>query len=211
VKPETIAFDPLDASVVYVAGSFYDTIVGCRELPNPCGSFRSDDGRSWSCIHLGDFLAPDPFQPSRVYALAGGDLHVSADRGGSWSLLAADVQLTLLVPDSRRPGTLWGVGVSGVSRSDDGGRTWTPARAGIPPRARVTALTLDPVDPDVLYAATLQRGVFKTADGGVTWARLGTGLEGLTVRFLALDPRSRNTLYTGTDEAGVLKIQQSGN
>jgi photosystem II stability/assembly factor-like uncharacterized protein len=210
MKPKMFAFDPLDASAVYVTGSFYDNIPGCGQLPNPCGSFRSDDGRLWGCIDFGNFLAPDPFQPSRVYALEGGDLHVSADRGASWSLLAANVQLTLLVPDSRRPGTLWGGGASRVSRSDDGGRTWTPARTGIPPRAQVNALVLDPVDPEVLYASTLQHGVFKTVDGGATWARLGTGLEGLTVRFLALDPRSRGTLYTGTDEAGVLKIQQSG-
>lgn len=74
----------------------------------------------------------------------------------------------------------------------------------------MTALVLDPVDPEILYAATLQQGVFKTADGGATWAPLGTGLEGLTPRFLVIDPRSRDTLYAGTDEAGVLKIRQAG-
>ena len=57
---------------------------------------------------------------------------------------------------------------------------------------------------------TLQRGVFKSADGGLTWAPLGTGLAGINVRFLVIDPRDRNTLYAGTDEAGVMKIRQSG-
>lgn len=209
LQPETLAVDPLDSSVIYAAGEFFAT--PCGEQPDACDSFRSDDsGQHWTCIHLGDFLAPDPLQPARVYALAVDDLYASADRGSSWTLLARGVGLSLLVPDPQRPGTLWGGGASGLSRSDDGGRTWATAGEGIPPSAWVTALTLDPVDRDVLYAATFQDGVFKSSDGGATWAPLGTGLEGLTVRFLVIDPRSRNTLYVGTGEAGVLKLRQSG-
>jgi photosystem II stability/assembly factor-like uncharacterized protein len=208
LQPRTIAVDPLDSSVIYAAGDFFDT--PCGEQPNACDSFRGDDaGQHWTCIHLGEFLAPDPLQPSRVYALASDDLYVSADRGGSWTLLAAGVKLSLLVPDPQRPGTLWGGGASGLSRSDDGGRTWRPAEDGIPANTQITALTLDPVDREVLYAATLRRGVFKSSDGGLTWAPLGTGLEGLTVRFLVIDPRSRNTLYVSSNEAGVLKLRQS--
>jgi photosystem II stability/assembly factor-like uncharacterized protein len=208
--PETIAVDPLDSSVVYVAGTSTET--DCAQKPGACDNFRSDDaGQHWTCIPIeADLLAPDPLQPSRVYALSGEDLYVSADRGGSWSVLDVGVNLRFLVPDPQRPGTLWGTGHAGLSRSDDGGRTWTLSGEGIPQFTLLTTLALDPVDPAVLYAGTLQRGVFKSSDGGKTWAPLGSGLAGINVRFLVIDPRSRDTLYAGTDEAGVMKLRQSG-
>jgi photosystem II stability/assembly factor-like uncharacterized protein len=207
--PGSIAVDPLDSSVVYVAGDYSDT--GCGLFPGACASFRSDDsGQTWTCIRVGQVLAPDPLQASRVYALSGLTVDVSEDRGASWSLLASDLNFLVLVPDPLRPGTLWAGGPEGVFRSDDGGRTWSHSDSGIPDNAQVTSVVLDPVDKDVLYAGTLHNGVFKSADGGLNWGELGTGLQGLGVRFLVLDPRTRTTLYAGTDAAGVMKIRQSG-
>lgn len=216
--PHRIAVDPLSSSVIYTTGGFSDT--GCEDGPNACAMFRSDDsGQSWTCIRNGlpegEILAPDPFQPSRVYTLVNrgldDDVYVSPDRGSSWSLLAAGVDLRFLVPDPHRPGTLWGgEGKSILLRSDDGGHTWTPAADGIPRSTLLLALAFDPTDPDVLYAGTVQQGVFKSSDGGLTWAPLGTGLKGFNVRFLVVDPQHPETLYAGTDEAGVLKLQQPG-
>jgi photosystem II stability/assembly factor-like uncharacterized protein len=207
--PRSIAVDPLDSSVVYVAGTPGSAL--CDSPPSSCTSYRSDDaGQHWTCTQIGQFLAPDPLQPSRVYALAGLNVEVSTDRGGSWSLLTPGVNFYVLVPDPQRPGTIWAGGPDGPFRSDDSGHTWNLADEGVPQSAQVTVVVLDPVDKDILYVATLQNGVFRSADGGLTWDALGTGLEGLTVRFLALDPRTRTTLYAGTDEAGVMKIRQSG-
>lgn len=216
--PHWIAVDPLNSSVIYTTGGFSDT--GCEDGPNACAMFRSDDsGQSWTCIRNGlpegEVLAPDPFQESRVYALVNrgldDDVYVSPDRGGSWSLLAAGVDIRLLFPDPHRPGTLWGGGGKSILlRSDDGGRTWTPTADGIPRSTLLLTLAFDPTDPDVLYAGTAQRGVFKSGDGGLTWAPLGAGLEGISVHFLVVDPQHPGTLYAGTDEAGVLKLQQPG-
>jgi photosystem II stability/assembly factor-like uncharacterized protein len=207
--PQSIAVDPLDSSVVYVGGDFADS--GCAHLPAACASFRSDDsGQSWTCIQIGRFLAPDPLQASRVYALEGFSVNVSEDRGASWSLLASGFNFSVLVPDPQRPGTLWAGGPDGLFRSDDGGRVWSLAGTGVLSSAQVTAVVLDPVDKDILYAATLRNGVFKSADGGATWDALGTGLAGINVRFLVIDPRDRTTLYAGTDDAGVMKLRQSG-
>jgi len=218
--PQVIAVDPSSPSRIYVTGIFFDP--ECGDRPDFCATFRSDDaGQGWTCIRKrvpgADFLAPDPVQDSRVYALVQGsapladDVYVSADRGGSWSLLASGINIFFLVPDPARPGTIWGGGGRpGLLRSDDGGKTWAPWGTGIPQFTDLTTLALDSVDPDVLYVGTLQRGVFKSSDGGATWAPLGTGLEGLDIRHLAIDPRDRGTVYAGTDEAGVLKLRQPG-
>ena len=54
--------------------------------------------------------------------------------------------------------------------------------------------------------------MFKSVDAGASWTPLGTGLgAAIRVKFLVLDPRSRNTLYVGTAGAGVMKLRQSAN
>jgi photosystem II stability/assembly factor-like uncharacterized protein len=215
-EPLAIAVDPRDSSVVYTAGDPAEA--GCVSIPDLCGLFRSDDaGAHWSCIGggaLGKFaslVVPDPVQAGAVYAVTvGGDVYRSADRGGSWSLLSAQLGITVLAADPHVTGRLWARGRAGVERSDDGGVTWTPDGAGLPTDDPVVALALDPVEPNVAYAATTRNGVFRTADAGATWTSVGPGLGGLHVGFLVLDPRSRATLYAGTRERGVWKLQQSG-
>lgn len=65
---------------------------------------------------------------------------------------------------------------AGVFRSEDGGRTWSAANDALTASAFVNALAVDPRDPNVVYAATADRGLLKTGDGGQTWQVLGSGL-----------------------------------
>jgi photosystem II stability/assembly factor-like uncharacterized protein len=65
----------------------------------------------------------------------------------------------------------------GVGLSRDGGRTWAPAR-GLPAGA-VTHVLVDPKSPvgsRTVYACIFGRGVFKSTDGGETWAERNDGL-----------------------------------
>lgn len=66
----------------------------------------------------------------------------------------------------------------GVGISRDGGRTWAPAR-GLPLGA-VTHVLVDPASPAgrrTVYACVFGRGVYKSADGGVTWSARNEGLR----------------------------------
>ena len=85
-------------------------------------------------------------------------------------------------------------------RSDDGGATWRPV--GLPPEAG--AVYVDPVDHDVLYAAS-GIGMHKSAEGGGTWALVlpqrPPGAEGwspYSIRQLAISPADRNRIYLET-------------
>jgi hypothetical protein len=60
----------------------------------------------------------------------------------------------------------------------------------------VNALVLDPDRPNILYLATSGYGVFKSSDGGTTWAAFNDGLTFLDVRSLAL-VRSRPEAHGG--------------
>ena len=61
----------------------------------------------------------------------------------------------------------------------------------------------------VIYAAT-SSGVFKTTDGGASWTPANTGLSGIPVFSLAIDPKTPTTVYAGTFGTGVFKSTDAG-
>ncbi|MBW3535340.1 MAG: glycosyl hydrolase, partial [Gemmatimonadetes bacterium] len=84
-------------------------------------------------------------------------------------------------------GHLWGPNPErGVYRTTDGGETWEQVLA-VDEDTGAVDLAMDPANPKVLYAAMYQRrrsafgfngggpgsGLFKTVDGGRTWAQAG--------------------------------------
>lgn len=90
-------------------------------------------------------------------------------------------------------GHAWGyTGDRGLFKTVDGGKTWTKLLGGLPNDGKTGAidLVMDPKDPNVLYVSFWQRlrqpwrfdsggpngGIFKTTDGGATWAKLANGL-----------------------------------
>ena len=156
-----------------------------------------------SFLHV---YALDPFT-SAVYSLSGGNLYRSTDRGDTWTLIHAGLGATTsLAASPVTPGTLWALRPGQAGRSTDDGRTWKLYRArGLNTTDRFR-LVPDPVDPLRLYAAS--HDVFRSDDGGHTWARVGPGLEGLFVTDLVVDPVHPRILYAGTAGRGVLRIEQ---
>ena len=73
----------------------------------------------------------------------------------------------------------------------------------------ITAVAIDPQTPTTLYAATTDRGVFKSVDAGTTW-RL-TGLIGIRVTSLAIDVANPGSVYAGTRGNGVFRFTSAGN
>jgi len=100
-----------------------------------------------------------------------------------------------------RQSSSWG---SGVYKSMDAGATWT--HAGLEKTASIGRVIAHPTDVNVAYVAAVgnlwkanaERGVFKTTDGGRTWAKVlyVDSLTGAT--DLVMDPRDPNVLYAAT-------------
>jgi photosystem II stability/assembly factor-like uncharacterized protein len=76
----------------------------------------------------------------------------------------------------------------------------------------VQKLTIDPSSPSTLYVGTLVTGVFKTTDGGVTWASINSGFPDteMSVGALVIDPSNPATVYAGTTGFGVFKTTDGG-
>jgi photosystem II stability/assembly factor-like uncharacterized protein len=66
---------------------------------------------------------------------------------------------------------------------------------------RVADLVGDPVDANKFYVGAASGGVWKTTDGGLTFAPIFDGHGSLSIGALAVDPRDSNILYVGTGEA----------
>lgn len=78
----------------------------------------------------------------------------------------------------------------------DGASRWT--RGGPVSGGSVTALVIDPLNPDTLYAVGGKGGVFKSTDGGAHWQAVNTGFGANTqVQVLAIDPLNPGTIYAG--------------
>jgi photosystem II stability/assembly factor-like uncharacterized protein len=130
----------------------------------------------------------------------GTGVYKSTDGGKSWSgaMLPNSQHIGRIVIDPRDPnvvyvaslGPLWASGGErGVYKTTDGGKTWLNTKE-ISKYTGFVDLVMDPSNPDVLYAAALERerreygflpagpegGIFKTTDAGKTWTQLKQGL-----------------------------------
>ena len=103
-------------------------------------------------------------------------------------------------------GHLWGPNPErGLYRTTDGGRSWTRPLA-VDENTGVSDVVIDPLQPDIMYAATYQRrrqpygfvsggpgsGLWKSMDGGTTWRRLASGLPTNTVGRIGLSIYRKN-------------------
>ena len=86
--------------------------------------------------------------------------------------------------------------------------SWTflgPGNVG----GRTRVLLIDPKNPDVMYAAAVSGGIWKTVNGGARWDATGDLLANLAVNSLVMDPADSSTLYAGTGE-GYFREEQRG-
>jgi len=61
-------------------------------------------------------------------------------------------------------------------------------------------------NPQIVYAGTWEEGVFKSTDGGGTWAAVNAGLTTMQVLALGIDPSNPQIIYAGTYCGGVYPI-----
>jgi PKD repeat protein len=109
------------------------------------------------------------------------------NHGSSLSYIAFDplttttVYVASVAPDFTKT-HLW--------KSTNGGTTWTAidgGASGFPNGIPVNSIQPDPTNGQYLYAGT-HLGVYRSTDGGATWARFGTGLPLVNVTDLYIAP-----------------------
>ncbi len=114
----------------------------------------------------------------------------------------------------------------GVWRSDNAGRTWDPIFDG-QPVASIGAIAVAPSSPDVLYVGSGEadmrsdisygNGMYKSADGGKTWTRIGLE-DSRQIGRILVDPKDPNLVYVAAlghaygpnAERGVFRSRDGG-
>jgi photosystem II stability/assembly factor-like uncharacterized protein len=156
-------------------------------------------------------LAADPRDPRHIYlGTSDGVLYRSEDSGGHWKRLSPGFprrgqSLDEISVDARGVVLVgyWEVRGSGggVARSTDGGNTFTILK-GIEGES-VRALAIAPASPQIVAVGTLT-GVFRSIDGGQTWARITPPDHADLRNFesVTFDPQDPNTMYVGTWHLG---------
>ena len=95
----------------------------------------------------------------------------------------------------------------GIYKSVDAGKTWT--HLGLRDGQQIPALTVDPTNPNRLFAAVLghpyganaERGVFRSTDGGATWQKVLYVDENTGGSGVEIDPSNPDIVYASLWEA----------
>ncbi len=154
--------------------------------------------------------------PHTVFAAtASGGLWRTVNNGVTWEPLfdneavssIGDVEIVQSNPEviwvgtgeaNNRQSSSWG---NGVYKSTDGGKTW--ANVGLKDTHHIGRIVIDQKNPDTVYVAAQghlwgankERGLYKTTDGGKTWANVKFINEDTGFTDIAMDPSDSNTLY----------------
>jgi hypothetical protein len=231
-----LAIDPSTPATLYAGttrnGVFKSTDAGAHWTAVNNGLF---DARSGTIPALTSLII-DSHTTTTLYAGTVDRVFKSSDSGATWALSAAGMPdtagTTALVQDPSAPATLYaGTAFDGIFKTTNGGASWTANNRGISGVIQpdgittvfgiVTSVVIDPSQPGTIYVALDGReanapaGVFKSTDGGGTWAALNTGLPGPNIReiaTLAIDPKG--TLFAGRTELEsdvfVAKVKPDG-
>jgi photosystem II stability/assembly factor-like uncharacterized protein len=168
-----------------------------------------------------DDLAVLESNPAVFYVgTATGGLWKTVNHGTTWTVLFDDLEDVVSIGDiainpnnaetvwvgsgenNNRQSGSWG---NGVYKSIDGGRTWK--HMGLTNSKHIARIIVDPIDHDVVYVAALgslwgpggDRGLYKTTDGGLTWAKTSLPVDEHTgVTELVMDPSDNKVLYAAS-------------
>src|SRR5215510_1107136 len=163
-------------------------------------------------------VAGIPDKANIYYAgAAGGGVWVTQDGGLSWKPIfekqaTASIGAIALAPSN--PNLIWvGTGESnlrndvitgrGVYFSPDAGTTWN--FMGLKDAGQISNIVIDPRDPNIVFVGVLghawgpsvERGIFRTTDGGKNWQKVLYVDETTGVSSLIMDPNNPMVLFAG--------------
>ena len=190
-------------------------------------------------------IAVHPDKRSTWYVAAGsGGLWKTTNAGITWQPVFDEqpsYSIGTVTVDPNNPDVVWvgtGENVSGrhvgwgdgVYRSRDGGRSWL--RVGLEASQHIGKILVDPRDGDVVFVAAEgplwssggQRGLYKSSNGGDTWAAVLEIDENTGVTDVEFDPSNPEVLYAaayqrrrhiwsllgGGPESGIYKSTDGG-
>lgn len=209
---ECIRFDPVDPNIMYVgapAGGLWKSV---------------DGGTTWNC--LTDFLpaigcsdvAIDPNNTNIIYMASGdndaGDspsigVLKSTDGGLTWNPTGLTFgansyrRIGRLLIDPANSDILYAATSYGVFKTWDAGVNWYRVST-----SNIKDMEFKPGDPNTIYACNT--GLYKTTNGGATWAQVTNGLPlsaNISRMCVAVTPAAPDNVYLVTANNGNYSLE----
>jgi photosystem II stability/assembly factor-like uncharacterized protein len=212
----SVVIDPQNSNIVYAS--------------TPVGVFKSSDrGANWTNSGLIGYivglLAIDPHNSNSIYAITLGhndqdfyedSVFKSSDGGATWDGVEVGFSgccIETLAIDPFNPETVYLGRWRGVSKTNNGGRSWEDSGTGLPANLIIYTLALDSQNPNVLYVTGILEGtrssaVFKSLDWAATWKEADAGLPlspNLGIGHLTIDPARPQIVYLTADRGRLFK------
>jgi len=225
-NPTSLRFDPRDPGQLYlgleVFGVFKSTDEGRTWQPYRDGLPPNQRLRSYRRNSISFAFPPD--EAGSVFVTSDGGLDRSVDGGRHWAAVTTGLPdptdgpygsatLTAVAIDPVEPRRLFAIYYTnpgpthpgGVYRSEDGGRSWRTANAGLDTTRDATSpeqvrrnngfsIAVDPVQHRVVLAGTFA-GIFRSTDHAGTWRLVATPRS--PPRVIRHDPERPGLVYAG--------------
>lgn len=161
---------------------------------------------------------PRPYRKTMYVGSAGGGVWKTSNAGVTWRPISDSLGIQTVGDIAVAPSDTnivwvgtgeknslrsqsWG---NGVHKSTNGGRTWK--YMGLAQTRSIAKIVIDPRDPNTVFVAALghlwgtnpERGIYKTSDGGTTWAKILFVDDTTGAIDLKMDPSNPQILYAAT-------------
>jgi photosystem II stability/assembly factor-like uncharacterized protein len=190
----------------------------------------TDGGQTWFPIGSPYHYDPDrvgpvaPISPDGRQVLGIGrytETYISYDAGASWEVLTEEFGwCDIIHPAVSDPQTVYclstydlGGAEPTVFKSSDGGGTWWEC-ASVGAGYDLTRIAVSSETPEVLFAGTVENGIYRSTDGCGSWIPVNGTLpnqgSGVAVYALTIDPMNPARLYAALGEYGLYESTNSG-
>ena len=202
----SVLVSPTDGQLVYAATS--DGYVGRS----------SDGGRHWQVTGLSTggltAMAIGRGHPSTLLVGTASDgLRVSNDGGVSWHSpiqnLPGFAIAHAFAASPAAPAVIYAGTDDGIYQTLDDGATWLRESRGIPIGATIEAVAADPLHGVRLVAGDSTGNIYRSLDGGTSWARASIPILSRIIALL-YDPARPGTIFAGTSGSTLSRSTDRG-
>jgi photosystem II stability/assembly factor-like uncharacterized protein len=190
------------------------------------GIYRTtDEKKGWKrlLLHPSDAQRSGPIvravatsqqMPGLIFAGTDEGLFISRDNGESFVSVPMDGEVRRvqsIVLDPRLAETVYVGASNAFFRSTDGGKTWERRGSGLRLASSVSAITLNPENPDEVFVGDYNLGgLFRSVDRGRNWEMIDIDLLPSTRLWtLAADPFDHSKVYAGSFSGGVYVMSRN--